>query len=194
MAKQTRKKIKHDILTQDYKYGGIKMPNIYHVITSLKLTWMRRLFLNDTKWVNLFNSTTGLTTKDIIIHGDYFITLKCKKIQNAFWKDVLISWVLMQEKLNIENDKDVQGLNIWYNTKILKHNRPFLYTSYIEKGIVFINDLLDERGKILDFQSFKNRYNLETNFLNYLSLVNAEKIVVIKQHLLLAKDLCYLLK
>ena len=170
------------------------MPNIYHVITSLKLTWMRRLFLNDTKWVNLFNSTTGLTTKDIIIHGDYFITLKCKKIQNAFWKDVLISWVLMQEKLNIENDKDVQGLNIWYNTKILKHNRPFLYTSYIEKGIVFINDLLDERGKILDFQSFKNRYNLETNFLNYLSLVNAEKIVVIKQHLLLAKDLCYLLK
>ena len=69
-------KIKRDILTQDYKYGGIKMPNIYHVITSLKLTWMRRLFLNDTKWGNLFNSTTGLTTKDIIIHGDYFITIK----------------------------------------------------------------------------------------------------------------------
>ena len=81
----------------------------------------------------------------------------------------------MQEKLNIENDKDVQGLNIWYNTKILKHNRPFLNTSYIEKGIVFINDLLDEHGKILDFQSFKNRYNSETNFLNYLSLVNAVK-------------------
>ena len=71
------------------------------------------------------------------------LLLKCKKIQNAFWKDVLISWVLMQEKLNIENDEDVQGLNTWYNTKILKHNRPFLNTSYIEKGIVFINVLMN---------------------------------------------------
>ena len=117
----------------------------------------KTFFLNDSKWVSLFNSAIGLTTKNVTIHGDYFITFKCERIQNTFWKDVLMSWVLIQEKLNIENDKDVQVLNIWYNTKILKHNKLFLYISYVKKGIVFINDLLDESGKILDFPSFKYR-------------------------------------
>ena len=56
-------------ITQDYKYGGVKMPNIYHVLTSLKSTWMRGYFLNDSKWVNLFNSATGLSTRYFIIHG-----------------------------------------------------------------------------------------------------------------------------
>ena len=63
------------------------MLNIYHVVTSLKSTWMKRRFLNDSKWVNLFNLATDLTTRDLIIHGDYFITLR---LQNKFWKDVLI--------------------------------------------------------------------------------------------------------
>ena len=62
------------------------MLNIYHVITSLKLTWMRRHFLNDTKWVNLCISTTGLslTTKYLIIRGAYSITLKYERTQNTF--------------------------------------------------------------------------------------------------------------
>ena len=45
---------------------------------------MRRHFLYDSKWVNLFNSPTGRTTRDLIIH--YFITLKCEGIQHTFWK------------------------------------------------------------------------------------------------------------
>ena len=40
-------------------------------------------FLNETKWVNLFNSSIDLTAKGIIIHGDYFIIFKCKIILNT---------------------------------------------------------------------------------------------------------------
>ena len=168
-------KIKRELLTQDYRYGGIKMPNIQHVMMSLKSSWIKRLLLNNKKWVNLFQSISGLTTHNLIIYGDYFITLKKENIKNSFWKDVLYSWVLLQQKQILTSTEDIQGLNIWYNSKILKDNKPFSYNNYIRKGIIFINDLLDDEGNFLTFQIFREKYDIKTNFLNYASLVKAVK-------------------
>ena len=69
---------------QDYKNGGIKMPDIHNVITSLKSSWMKRLYLKTNKWVILFQSTTGVSTRDLTIYGDYFIRSKIDSIQNKF--------------------------------------------------------------------------------------------------------------
>ena len=69
--------------------------------------------------------------------------------------------------------EDILGQNIWYNSKILKDRKPFLYSNYMKKGIIFIYDLFDNEGNILTFETYRNKYEIKTNFLHYASLVNA---------------------
>jgi hypothetical protein len=171
-------KVKRDVLVQDYKYGGLKIPNIVHLVTSLKATWIQRIFRQSTKWITLFESTTNLRTKDLVIYGDYFLEIKKEKVTNMFWKDVLCSWALVQKNQKLQNTEDIQGLNIWYNTNILLNNKPFIYKNFINKGVIFISDILDEEGDFLTFESFTNKYNINTHFLNYASLINAVKAFV----------------
>ena len=109
------------------------MPNTEHVMTSIKCTWIKRLFLNNTKWTRLFKATNSLTTNKIINYGDYFFIQQKENILNQFWRDVLFSWVLVQQKQNVQNSEDIQGINIWYNTNILKESKPFLYCQYIKQ-------------------------------------------------------------
>ena len=111
------------------------MPNTEHVMTSIKCTWIKRLFLNNTKWTRLFKATNSLTTNKIINYGDYFFIQQKENILNQFWRDVLFSWVLVQQKQNVQNSEDIQGINIWYNTNILKESKPFLYCQYIKKEL-----------------------------------------------------------
>ena len=42
----------------------------------------------------------------------------------------------------------------------------------MKKGVVYIHDLLNEEGEWL---SFENRFNIRTNFLRYLGIVNSAK-------------------
>ena len=140
------------------------MPNIEHVMTSLKCSWIK-LFLNNTKWTRLFKATSGLTTNKLINYGDYFIIQqKEKKILNQFLRDVLFSWVLVEQTQNVQNTEDIERINIRYNTKILKESKPFLHSHYIKKGIVFIGDLLDDEGNILNLVTFKRKYDVKPIF------------------------------
>ena len=79
----------------------------------------------------------GLTTKNLIIYGDYFIQLRITKINNIFWKDVLNSWVLFQQKLIFVHEEEILSLNILNNNDILMNRKLVIYKNYFEKGIIF---------------------------------------------------------
>ena len=55
----------------------------------------------------------------------------------------------------------------------------FFLPKWKEKGVVFIHDVLDNCGKILSFNTFQTKFNVKSNFLNYLQVVSA-----IPKHLL----------
>ena len=59
----------------------------------------------------------------------------------------------------------IQGQNVWYNTKILFNNKPFLYKKFIKKRIIFIRDMLDDEGNLLGFEYFIHKYNINTNVI-----------------------------
>ena len=61
------------------------MPNIEHVMISLKCSGIKRLFLNNTKWTRLFKATSGFTTNKLIHYGDYFIIQQNEKIYKSFF-------------------------------------------------------------------------------------------------------------
>ena len=59
-------KLKRDLITQDYKVGGLKMINLSNFVIALKSSWIRRLFMDNSKWVNLFKSVSNISTNELI--------------------------------------------------------------------------------------------------------------------------------
>ena len=117
------------------------MININNFIAALKTTWIRRVLMNHLKWHTLFQVSTGSTVNDIVIYSDSFIKEKNKQITKAFWKDVLLSYTKVQQKLKPHNVDEILGINIWHNSNIVIGSKVFVYKKYVEKGILFINDL-----------------------------------------------------
>ena len=46
-------------------------------------------------------------------------------------------------------------------------------SEWFKRGVVFINDLLNENGKFLTFKEFSDKYKCQTNFLQYYQVKSA---------------------
>lgn len=181
-------KIKRDILIQDYGYGGIKMISLPKFFTALKCTWIRRIIKNsESKWAKLSKVITNINLDEIYNCGDYFIDIKQRKIINNFWNDVLQSWKILQKKEIPKNFEDMASVNIFYNSNIRKDFKPIIYTKYIEKNITMIHDLMDVHGNLLKYENFIARYDVDSNFLEYNSLISSVKSY---QKKVLGLDVC----
>ena len=49
----------------------------------------------------------------------------------------------------------------------------FFWKNWYDKGIKYFGDILSENGSILSLTQFKEKFDLNVNFLNYFSLVHA---------------------
>ena len=59
------------------------------------------------------------------------------------------------------------------NKDILVDGKPIFLSEWFRKGVVSINELLNETGNVLTFQEFRDKYSCESNFLQYYHGVSA---------------------
>ena len=59
------------------------------------------------------------------------------------------------------------------NKDILVDGNPIFLSEWFRKGILSINELLNETGNVLTFQEFHEKYSCESNFLQYYRVVSA---------------------
>ncbi|XP_067660098.1 uncharacterized protein [Haliotis asinina] len=65
------------------------------------------------------------------------------------------------------NSQNITSQLIWYNQNILIDKKTIFYRNWNAKGVIFINDLLNDSGNFLSRDIFENKYNVKTNFLEY---------------------------
>ncbi|XP_067660585.1 uncharacterized protein [Haliotis asinina] len=58
---------------------------------------------------------------------------------------------------------------------ILIDKKTIFYRNWNAKGVIFINDLLNDSGNFLSRDIFENKYNVKTNFLEYSGVINSIK-------------------
>ena len=78
-------KINRYTVMLDKKIEDLKMINIKDFVTSLKISWIRRLFMNTGKsfWISLFERNFNVnTTKAISFGPGYFQVLKIEQLTN----------------------------------------------------------------------------------------------------------------
>ena len=159
-------KIKRDILNQDYLKGGLKMIHLTNYIYSLKLSWIRRLVINDSNYKLLFeNAYTSV--KSLVTRGVNYIEHIKNMCQNKFWTDVLQIWSIYILKLFPETYSDLMDINIWDNKKIKIADNQVYYKKWYGKGIYFIQDLLNQDGSLMTFEELVEKYALQIPFTQF---------------------------
>ena len=165
-------KIKRTLSIHDIENGGIGIPNIRAYIQALKLSWLKKLLTSDTKW------------KKILQHLDpdipYVHNFGPKKfIQNStlhsFWIDVFKAYNTLSLNVKLENQREINSEPLFFNDRCHIRGAYFCYGPWIRKGIYVVQDLLKDNESFLTFREFSQKYELNVNFLNYLSCVQSVK-------------------
>lgn len=112
--------------------------------------------------------------------GNDYTILLMERTSNLFWKDVLYSWGIVQNKAKLSERENLELHNIWYNNDIVIGEKTLFYKNYWKAGIMYINDILDKNGKFLHFEDFKKTFEIKTNFLEYSTLIKAIKLFVFR--------------
>ena len=172
-------KIKRTVLTNQYINGGLDMVNIEVFISSLKLTWIRRLISKEGNWKSIIENNLNII--DFVNLGSNFIKNENEKINNKFWKDVIKSMYDFQKINKPKKIDHFLTLPIFQNEDILIGNKPFFLKTWYNKGVRYINDFINENGKFYSEHEFTTLYSINSNFIQYNGILRAIK-TFLKNH------------
>ena len=110
------------------------MINLKNFMLALKSTWIRRLTVNTSKYVSIFE-TMYTKINDFINRGPEFTKRLIRNKSNIFWHDVLNSWIEICNKQNETKSEEIGSINIWNNKDITIANNSFFYRRWYEKNI-----------------------------------------------------------
>ena len=100
------------------------------------------------------------------------IKILFKTTPNAFVKDIIQAWAKYAYHNPIKS-QDIQNQLIWFNSHIQIDNKPAYFKYMYTSGIKYVHQLLDTQGNLLQYEDFKNKYNIDIKYLHYYSIINA---------------------
>ena len=168
-------KIKRNVIIGPRENGGLNLPHIKSFCHALKLSWMKRLIdvSNSSPWKVLFVDKIEKIGGENFWFFHNFRSDKVMKHLTPFWKNIFSVWAHLQELTT--TPKSIQSELLWLNPKILVNNKPLFKPNWLKKGIKYINDLIDVNGSFLNLDSFRNKFDIQSNFLEYNGIITAIK-------------------
>ena len=95
-------------------------------------------------------------------------------LPNIFWKDVLQSVININKKI-ILTEGDILKSPLYYNDNI-KIGRQHIYLkTWFKESVRYINDLVNENGRLYEQAEFTQKTGIQTNFIQYNGLVQSIK-------------------
>ena len=156
-------------LQQDYEDGGLKVPNVPILNAAIKISWIKRLCTTEGGYQDLFQNSVSYLKKELWCMDKITYKKIMKETKNPFWCEVLKSWWLYYESL-----PDIDALNcpLW-NSFLTNKNVVCRKKEFIQKGVLYVNDLVKENGGFMSVSEFKERYGVNINYLDYQSIIHS---------------------
>ena len=164
-------KIKRSILTKKYEEGGLNMTDIETYLKAIHLKWIKRLHDDNlnANWKVLPKYFLNQLGQDLIV---FKMNLKNvnqldKKILikiPTFYQELLKTWI-DQNANSIKEPKNYLDLRkqvIWGNVFSKFQNKILIYEKWIASNILFVNDIIDDKGNIsteVIFSKLKDKTN-----------------------------------
>ena len=170
-------KIKRDVLKIDFDKGGLKLTDIESFICSLKASWVKRIISenNNAMWKSFYDDILKKAGGNLIFESN----LDKKQVHalchsNLFLRDILLSWVEMNELFNKKYKIDNSNI-IWNNKNITFNGKAIFWEDWWAKGIKILEHIYDFRTKTYyTFAEMKRIYNFnEIDMFRFNTLRNA---------------------
>ena len=146
-------KFRREIMEANTNDGGLKLHNLKIFDAALKIGWLRRYIVTNSKWSSV---PYNFDFDGLFKYGVDYIERLLEITFNPFWLNFLMSLKMLW--------KDEK---VWYNSNF----RLQIKKEWILKGVYIINDLLQSDEKFLSQTDFEQRFQLRTNFLEYGAVV-----------------------
>jgi hypothetical protein len=156
-------RISRKISVKNVNDGGIGIPDVKKFMYALKLTWIRKLCTRNVKWTRFLTGTEEL----VMFLDKLGSAINVFAKLNSFWIDVFDAYFEVGRKTKIVNIEELASEPFFCNDNIVIAKKPFLCRDWITKGVYLIGHITDENGCFLQYQAFKDKYNINTNFILY---------------------------
>lgn len=154
IKKNAFEKVKRKVLCNDYKYGGLKMINVQKIQSAALLHWAERLLSEqESDWKTIaVQAYKSVGFPSIFLSSSK--TLKgLNKISNPFWRRVLTTWLLLNDKAN---PSSFFAQPIFNNSALMYQNAPLFIEACVKQNIQFVKDLF-YNGIFLKYDNFINK-------------------------------------
>ena len=114
--------------------GRLGMIDIFKYIKALKITWIRKFEMKDTKRkVILFAGFPQL--RNLSQFGNDFPQMCLKILKTAFWKHCIIIFREFSLLIKVSSFEDFLSEPIVYNSNIKINRKSFIKRKWLQKGI-----------------------------------------------------------
>ena len=146
--------------------GGLQWVDLVNFDRSLKITWLRKLLIGGAEWAEFacFHKINRLIWSGGIYHQHII-----ENTTNPFWKSVVKAYKEWYRSLLQIPYFPTEFQPLWGNPRI---NIPFNNTLY-QKGLIFVNDFMDETGRPLTLAALQAKYECNIMFTVYFAIFNA---------------------
>jgi len=127
------------------------------------------------KYLNLVSELFPFTI-NISNFGCGFVKLQLPGVTNLFWFQVFEGFIKLTEKIEITS-QTVAFMHLWYNQTFKIGDNSLLFKNYLDRGIHFVGDFIDQTGNLYPFYIFMQKWNVRTNFVQYNSIHSSIKRV-----------------
>ena len=146
-------RIKRSDLCKNYTEGGLKMIDIDQYLNSIKISWIKRLTTSTlSSWMVIPLFYFENFGPELLIFKMNLDNLKSLGIQtfiSTFYIDLIKTWIKCRDtEPEPIKYSDIRKQMLWGNQYIKHNGKCLLMKNWINSGIYFINDILDEKGNI----------------------------------------------
>ena len=163
-------KISMVLLKKKKDQGGLRLVDMEAKQNTLRVAWIFKLINSSNTFLqqSLYINIEPEQNLNIIIWKCNMKPRDMKKHFgiNTIWSQIIFAW----SKINWHEPQDVLDVNrqvIWWNSHICNRNSWLYWPKWMKKGIIFINDLLDDQ------RNRKSYLDLGVNWLDLKMIWNS---------------------
>lgn len=146
--------------------GGLNMIDVVSFQKSLRLTWLRRLFNDESApWKNIV-TTEYSKIKYIANYGSEFCKNIRSSIKNPFWREILNDYESFIDHYYIEQKEEFLTQPIFYNKKINISSNLKGCKLLQRKNILYLNQMINiQERRVFNASEIKTRYGVDIDFI-----------------------------
>lgn len=168
-------KIKKTTLFKQKTAGGLDMRDFSLFDKALKLNWVKRLCSNsDAPWQYIPKSLLADVGGTELFKCNYdYNLLDLDNHLPPFYREIIFYWQDIATTTP-KNKTEVLSQPIWNSRFLTVNKKTVFFPHWHQAGIKQISDLVDSyEGQFLSFNSFRNKFNVKCNFLQYYSILSS---------------------